>query len=171
MANYPVTHPGGSDVKVLDPGSYGVTDKKYSNMKGTITVDSNAQSNGDLTLGGFFVTLPPLYLNIKRTLRLRGYEVLSTFDFLSKTVQKDINGPTTLMIYSTHIPITRCNDKLQAIDCILTIPLVFRIRNLILICNVLFYSYVLTFSTTNFHYFLRVAPFPQFVHMNSSLVI
>ena len=52
----PVTHPGGSDVKVLDAGSYSVSDKEYSNMKGTITIDSNAQSNGDLTLGGFFVS-------------------------------------------------------------------------------------------------------------------
>ena len=43
----PVTHPGGSDVKVLDPGSYSVTDKKYSNMKGTVTVGGNTRSNGD----------------------------------------------------------------------------------------------------------------------------
>lgn len=108
----PVTHPGGSDVKVLDPGSYSVTDKKYSNMKGTITVDSNAQSNGDLTLGGFFVPTSSLS-KYKADFASAGYQVLSTFDFLSKTVQKDINGPTALMIYSTHLPIQDAITKLK----------------------------------------------------------
>jgi hypothetical protein len=108
----PVTHPGASDVKVLDPGSYSVSDKKYTNMKGTLTVDSNIQSNGDLTLGGIFVPTPSLS-EYKADFASAGFQVLSTFDFLSKTVQKDISGPTTLMIYSTHLPIQDAIAKLK----------------------------------------------------------
>lgn len=108
----PVTHPGASDVKVLDPGSYSVSDKKYTNMKGTVTVNGNTQSNGDLTLGGFFVPTSSLS-KYKANFASAGFQVLSTFDFLSKTVQKDINGPTTLMIYSTHLPIQDAIAKLK----------------------------------------------------------
>jgi plastocyanin len=108
----PVTHPGASDVKVLNPGSYGISDKKYSNMKGTITVNSNKQSNGDLTLGGFFVPTSSLS-KYKTDFASAGFQVLSTFNFLSKTVQKDISGPTTLMIYSTHLPIQDAIAKLK----------------------------------------------------------
>jgi hypothetical protein len=108
----PVTHPGASDVKVLDPGSYSVSDKKYTNMKGTLTVDSNIQSNGDLTLGGIFVPTPSLS-EYKADFASAGFQVLSTFDFLSKTVQKDISGPTTLMIYSTHLPVQDAIAKLK----------------------------------------------------------
>jgi hypothetical protein len=108
----PVTHPGASDVKVLDPGSYSISDKKYTNMKGTVTVGGNTQSNGDLTLGGFFVPTPSLS-KYKTDFASAGFQVLSTFDFLSKTVQKDISGPTTLMIYSTHLPIQDAITKLK----------------------------------------------------------
>ena len=108
----PVTHPGSSDVKVLDPGSYSVSDKKYSNMKGTVTVGGNTQSNGDLTLGGFFVPTSSLS-KYKTDFASAGFQVLSTFDFLSKTVQKDISGPTTLIIYSTHLPIQDAIAKLK----------------------------------------------------------
>ena len=108
----PVTHPGASDVKVLNPGSYDISDKKYTNMKGTITVDSNTQSKGDLTLGGFFVPTSSLS-KYKADFASTGFQVLSTFDFLSKTVQKDISGPTTLMIYSTHLPIQDAIAKLK----------------------------------------------------------
>jgi len=108
----PVTHPGASDVKVLNPGSYDISDKKYTNMKGTITVDSNTQSKGDLTLGGFFVPTSSLS-KYKADFASVGFQVLSTFDFLSKTVQKDISGPTTLMIYSTHLPIQDAIAKLK----------------------------------------------------------
>jgi len=108
----PVTHPGASDVKVLNPGSYDISDKKYTNMKGTITVDSNTQSKGDLTLGGFFVPTSSLS-KYKADFAYAGFQVLSTFDFLSKTVQKDISGPTTLMIYSTHLPIQDAIAKLK----------------------------------------------------------
>jgi len=108
----PVTHPGASDVKVLDPGSYSVSDKKYTNMKGTVTVDGNTQPNGDLTLGGFFVPTSSLS-KYKADFAAAGFQVLSTFDFLSNTVQKDISGPTTLMIYSTHLPIQDAIAKLK----------------------------------------------------------
>jgi hypothetical protein len=108
----PVTHPGGSDVKTLAPGSYSVSDKKYAPMKGTITVDSNTQSNGDLTLGGIFVPTSSLS-KYKTDFASAGFQVLSIFNFLSKTVQKDINGPTTLMIYSTHLPIQDAMTKLK----------------------------------------------------------
>jgi len=108
----PVTHPGASDVKVLDPGSYSISDKKYTNMKGTVTVGGNTQSNGDLTLGGFFVPTPSLS-KYKTDFASAGFQDLSTFDFLSKTVQKDISGPTTLMIYSTHLPIQDAITKLK----------------------------------------------------------
>jgi len=108
----PVTHPGASDVKVLDPGSYSVSDKKYTNMKGTVTVGGSTLSNGDLTLGGFFV--PTSFLSkYKADFASAGFQVLSTFDFMSKTVQKDISGPTTLMIYSTHLPIQDAIVKLK----------------------------------------------------------
>jgi|SRR6476620_2136512 hypothetical protein len=108
----PVTHPGASDVKVLNPGSYDISDKKYTNMRGTITVDSNTQSKGDLTLGGFFVPTSALS-KYKADFASAGFQVLSTFDFLSKTVQKDISGPITLMIYSTHLPIQDAIAKLK----------------------------------------------------------
>jgi|SRR5215831_1122199 len=115
----PVTHPGASDVKVLDPGSYSVADKKYTNMKGTVTVDGNTQSNGDLTLGGFFVPTSSLS-KYKADFASAGFQVLSTFDFLSKTVQKDISGPTTLMLYSTHLPIQDAVAKIKPL--ILSLP-------------------------------------------------
>lgn len=84
----PVTHPGSSDMKVLAPGSYSVSDKKYTPMKGTITVVSNTRSNGGLTMGGFFVPTSALS-KYKADFASPGLQVLSNFDFLSKTVQKD----------------------------------------------------------------------------------
>jgi hypothetical protein len=86
----PITHPGSSDVKVLTSGSYRLSDMKYASMKVTITVDSNTQSKGNLTLRGFFV--PTSFLSkYKADFASAGFQVLSRFDFLSKTVQKDIN--------------------------------------------------------------------------------
>jgi hypothetical protein len=32
----PINHPGGSDIKVLSPGSYSISDQKYNSMKGSI---------------------------------------------------------------------------------------------------------------------------------------
>ena len=58
----PVSHPGGSDTKVLGPGSYTISDKKYSPpMTGNITVQGNVHSKGDnLVVGGLFVPTPSL---------------------------------------------------------------------------------------------------------------
>jgi hypothetical protein len=99
-------------VKVLTSGSYSLSDMKYAPMKGTITVDSNTQSKGNLTLRGFFV--PTSFLSkYKADFASAGLQVLSSFDFLNKTVQNDINGPTTLIIYSTHIPIQDAMIKLK----------------------------------------------------------
>ena len=108
----PVSHPGGSDVKVLAPGSYSISDQKYDQMRGSIKVDGNTQSTGDLTVGGFLVPTPSLP-KYKTDFSSAGFQVLSNFNFLSKTVQKDINGPTTLLIYSTHMPIQDAMIKLK----------------------------------------------------------
>jgi hypothetical protein len=107
----PVSHPGGSDVKVLAPGSYGVSDQKYDPMRGSIKVDGNTQSTGDLTVGGFFVPTDSVS-KYKSDFASAGVQVLSEFNFISKTVQKDISGPNTLLIYSTHMPIQDAIIKL-----------------------------------------------------------
>ena len=107
----PVEHPGGSDVKALPAGKYVVTDEKYPDMKGTITVSSNVKSAGNLVVGGLFVPTPSL-AKIKSDLANAGINVLSSYDFVSKTVQKDINGPTSLIIYSTSAPIDQAIPKL-----------------------------------------------------------
>ena len=43
----PVKHPGDSGTKVLNPGSYTISDQKYSPMSGNITVQGNMQSRGN----------------------------------------------------------------------------------------------------------------------------
>ncbi len=108
----PVSHPGGSDVKVLAPGSYDISDKKYAPMKGTIQVDGGKQSNGDLVVGGIFVPTNSL-AKYKSDFASAGFQILSDHNFISKTVQKDINGPTTLLIYSTNLPIQDVITKLK----------------------------------------------------------
>ena len=107
----PVEHPGASDVKVLPAGKYDVKDEKYPDMKGTITVSSNAKSAGNLVVGGLFVPTPSLE-KIKSDFANAGFNVLSSYGFVSKTVQKDINGPTSLVIYSTTTPIAQAMPKL-----------------------------------------------------------
>ena len=106
-----VKHPGGSDVKVLPAGKYSVTDGKYPDMKGTITVSSNVKSAGNLVVGGIFVPTPSLE-KIKSDFANAGFNVLSSYDFVSKTVQKDISGPNSLVIYSTTTPIDQAMPKL-----------------------------------------------------------
>lgn len=108
----PVSHPGGSDVKVLAPGSYDISDKKYAPMKGTIKVDGGKQSNGDLVVGGIFVPTNSL-AKYKSDFASAGFQILSDHNFISKTAQKDINGPTTLLIYSTNLPIQDAITKLK----------------------------------------------------------
>lgn len=109
----PVKHPGSSDIKVLPaPGFYTISDPKYPSMKGTITVHKNIQSNGNLIVGGFFCPTPSL-AKYKSDFAAIGFQVLSQFSFLSKTKQVDIAGPTTLLIYSTTMPIQDALTKLK----------------------------------------------------------
>lgn len=109
----PVKHPGSSDVKVLPaPGLYAISDPKYPSMNGTITVQKNIQSNGNLVVGGFFCPTPSL-AKYKSDFAANGFLVLSQFSFLSKTKQADIAGPTTLLIYSTTMPIQDALTKLK----------------------------------------------------------
>lgn len=101
----PIKHPGSSDTKVLPIGNYAVTDQKYRNMTGSVSVSgSEKASSNDYVMGGLFVPTP-LLAKYRTDLLAAKFRVLSTYDFISKTVQKDINGPTTLIIYSTTLPI------------------------------------------------------------------
>jgi hypothetical protein len=111
----PIKHPGSSDAKVLPIGTYAVTDQKYKNMTGTINVSGKEKaSSNNLVAGGMFVptSLLPKY---RTDLLAAKFRVLSTYDFVSKTVQKDINGPTTLIIYSTTLPIKDATAALNPI--------------------------------------------------------
>jgi len=113
----PVKHPGASDIKIFDtPGSYSISDIKYPSMKGNITVErSTAKSitadNNNLIVGGFFCPTSSL-TKYKTDFTTDGFQVLSTYDFLSKTKQHDISGPTTLLIYSTTMPMQEALTKL-----------------------------------------------------------
>ena len=111
----PVRHPGGSDTKILGPGSYTISDQKYSPpMSGNITVQGNIHSKGNLVVGGFFVPTPAL-TKYKADFATAGFQPLSEYNFLSKVVQKDIAGPTTLIIYSTTLPIQNAITNLKPI--------------------------------------------------------
>jgi plastocyanin len=118
----PVRHPGASDIKIFDtPGSYSISDIKYPSMKGTITVEGNAKksssttadnnNNENLVVGGFFCPTSSL-TKYKTDFTTAGFQVLSTYNFLSKTKQHDISGPTTLLIYSTTMPMQDALTKL-----------------------------------------------------------
>jgi hypothetical protein len=109
-----VSHPGGSDAKVLSPGSYNISDAKYAPMEGAITVQDNKQSNGNLVVGGFFCPTDSLD-KYKSDFAAAGFQVLSEYNFLSKVTQKDIAGPTTLLIYSTNTPIPDAITNLKPI--------------------------------------------------------
>jgi hypothetical protein len=110
----PIKHPGGSDIKVLAPGSYSISDEKYDPMKGSIKVDGNVQATGDLTVGGIFVPTNSL-AQYKSDFTSAGFQVISSDDFVSKTSQKDISGPNTLIIYSTHMPIDKAITSIKPI--------------------------------------------------------
>jgi plastocyanin len=100
----PVKHPGSSDIRVLPaPGFYAVSDPKYPSMKGSITVQKSVQSNGNLLVGGFFCPTPSL-AKYKSEFAANGFQTPSQFSFLSIGRQADIAGPTTLLIYSTTMP-------------------------------------------------------------------
>lgn len=106
-----VEHPGGSDVKVLPAGTYDVTDEEYAEMKGTITVSNDVISSGNLVVGGLFVPTASLE-KYKSSFANAGFNVLSTHNFASESEQKDMSGPTTLIIYSTATPIDQAIPKL-----------------------------------------------------------
>jgi hypothetical protein len=84
-------------------------------MTGTINVSGKEKaSSNNLVAGGMFVptSLLPKY---RTDLLAAKFRVLSTYDFVSNTVQKDINGPTTLIIYSTTLPIEDATAALNPI--------------------------------------------------------
>jgi hypothetical protein len=110
----PISHPGGSDTKILSPGSYIISDQKYAPMNGNITMKNNIQSKGNLVVGAFFTPTPSLQ-KYKSDFTAAGFQVLSEYNFLSKVVQKDIAGPTTLLIYSTTRPIEDAITNLKPI--------------------------------------------------------
>ena len=111
----PVKHPGGSDTKILSPGSYTISDQKYSPpMSGNITVQGKTHSNGNLVVGCLFVPTPSL-TKYKTDFASAGFQILSEYNFLSKVKQKDIAGRTTLIIYSTTMPIQNAITNLKPI--------------------------------------------------------
>jgi hypothetical protein len=111
----PVKHPGGSDTKILSHGSYTISDQKYSPpMNGNIAVQDNIHSKGNLIVGGFFTPTPSL-AKYKADFASAGFQILSEYNFSSKVVQKDIAGPTTLLIYSTTMPIQDAITNLKPI--------------------------------------------------------
>jgi hypothetical protein len=111
-----IKHPGATDDKVLPPGSYTVTDSKYEPMRGTITVDPNVKSTGgNLVVGAIFAPTPSLE-NYRSQFQSAGFQIPSTFDFTSAvTKQKDLTGPTTLIVYSTSQPLDDAKSKLLPI--------------------------------------------------------
>ena len=83
-------------------------------MKGSIKVDGNIQATGDLTLGGIFAPTDSL-AKYKSDFTSAGFQVISNHNFVSKTSQKDISGPNTLLLYSTHTPIENAIANLKPI--------------------------------------------------------
>jgi hypothetical protein len=75
-----VSHPGGSDIKILSPGSYTISDQKYASMNGNLTVQGNTQSKGNLLVGGFFAPTPSVE-KYKADFASAGFQVLSGYNF------------------------------------------------------------------------------------------
>lgn len=112
----PVEFPDGSDVKTLEfSGSpYSVSDEQYSPpMEGKIIVTSE-KSSGSLTVGGFFCPTRQL-TECKADFSDAGFQILSEHGFETKSVQKDISGQNTLLIYSSELPIKDAVLKLGPI--------------------------------------------------------
>ncbi len=102
----PVKFPDGSDTKILRlPGSpYNISDEQYSPpMEGKIIV-TPGKSTGSLTVGGLFCPTNQL-TECKSQLSKAAFQVLSEHNFETKSVQKDIAGSNTLLIYSTVLPL------------------------------------------------------------------
>ena len=110
-----ISHPGATDSKVLPPGTYTITDAKYPPMKGTITVEPNVKSNGNLVTGAIFAPTSSLD-KIRSEFQSAGFQIASTFDFTSAvTKQKDLVGPTTLIVYSTSMNMDNAKTALLPI--------------------------------------------------------
>jgi plastocyanin len=102
----PVKFPNGSNSKTLSvSGSpYSISDKQYGPpMEGKIVVTPE-KSTGALTVGGFFCPTKQLP-DCKSQFSKAGFQILSEHNFDTKSVQKDISGPNTLLIYSTTLPV------------------------------------------------------------------
>jgi len=102
----PVKFPEGSDSKTLSvSGSpYSISDKQYSPpMQGKIVVTPE-KSTGALTVGGFFCPTKQLP-DCKSQFSKAGLKILSEHNFKTKSVQKDISGANSLLIYSTTLPV------------------------------------------------------------------
>ena len=111
----PVEHPGGSDIKTLSSSGspYSISDKEFTNMEGQINV-SNEKSTGSLTVGGFFVPTKDLD-QYKSEFADAGFDVISDFGFTTESVQKDLAGDNTLLIYSTSQSVKDAIEKLLPI--------------------------------------------------------
>ena len=112
----PVKYPDGSDTKSLSlTGSpYSISDKQYSPpMEGKIIVTPE-KSTGTLTVGGFLC--PTIQLSdCKSQFSKAGFDVLSEHNFVTTSVQKDIAGDNTMLIYSTAVPIKDALNNLGPI--------------------------------------------------------
>lgn len=115
-----ISHPGATDSKVLLPGTYTITDAKYPSMKGTITVESNVKSTGNLVTGAIFAPTP-LLDKYRAEFQSAGFQIVSTYDFTSAaTKQPDISGPTTLIVYSTTMNMD--NAKVNLLPILKSLP-------------------------------------------------
>ena len=112
----PVEYPDGSDIKSLGlTGSpYSISDKQYSPpMEGKIVVTPE-KSTGTITVGGFLCPTAQLS-DCKSQFSKAGFDVLSEHNFVTKSVQKDIAGDNTMLIYSTALPIKDALNSLGPI--------------------------------------------------------
>ena len=112
----PVKYPDGSDIKSLPlTGSpYSISDKQFSPpMEGKIVVTSE-KSTGTLTVGGFLCPTDQLS-DCKSQFSKAGFDVLSEHNFVTESVQKDIAGDNTMLIYSTAHPIKDALNSLGPI--------------------------------------------------------
>ena len=112
----PVEYPDGSDIKSLSStGSpYDISDEEYSPpMEGKIVVTSE-KSTGTLTVGGFLCPTDQLS-DCKSQFSKAGFDVLSEHNFVTESVQKDIAGDNTMLIYSTAHPIKDALNSLGPI--------------------------------------------------------
>jgi hypothetical protein len=82
-------------------------------MKGKIIVTPE-KSTGSLTVGGFFCPTNQLS-DCKSRFTNSGFKILSEYNFMTESVQKDITGGNSLLIYSTTLPIKDAITKLSPI--------------------------------------------------------